>query len=177
MSWALAVTIPASFLKDMKSKMDTDKQKLFWIERVEELITMLADSTISELELTEAGTEIIIRRQPGMMMVSSSMQQNSMGQDTMPFAHGITGTPLKEDKSVAIVAPLTGVYYASPSPSTPPFVSVGDIVQVGQVVALVEAMKVFNEIQAEVSGRVTALVAPIGEVVQKGDVLIRIQVV
>ncbi len=87
-----------------------------------------------------------------------------------------SGTPIKEDKSVAIVAPLTGVYYASPSPSTPPFVSVGDIVQVGQVVALVEAMKVFNEIQAEVSGRVTALVAPGGEVVQKGDVLIRIQV-
>ena len=48
--------------------------------------------------------------------------------------------------------------------------------QVGQVVALVEAMKVFNEIQAEVSGHVTALVAPSGEVVQKGDVLIRIQV-
>jgi len=162
------------------SKMDTEEQKIAWIERVEELITMLADSTVGELELTEAGTEIIIRRQPGMMMVSSSMQQNSMGQATIPFAHGavgIPGTPIKEDKSVAIVAPLTGVYYASPSPSTPPFVSVGDIVQVGQVVALVEAMKVFNEIQAEISGRVTALVAPSGEVVQKGDVLIRIQVV
>lgn len=157
--------------------MDTDEQKISWIERVEELITMLANSTISELELTEAGTEIIIRRQPGMMMVSSSMQQNSMGQAAMPFSHGAVSTPIKEDKSVAIVAPLTGVYYDSPSPNTPPFVSVGDIVQAGQVVALVEAMKVFNEIQAEISGRVTALVAPSGEVVQKGDVLIRIQVV
>jgi biotin carboxyl carrier protein len=49
------------------------------------------------------------------------------------------------------------------------------MVQVGQVVALVEAMKVFNEIQTEVAGRVSALVAPNGEVVQKGDVLIRIQ--
>ena len=156
--------------------MDTDEQKITWIERVEELITMLAGSTISELELTEAGTEIIIRRLPGMLMVSSAMQQSSMGQVAMPFTHGAVGSPIKEDKSVAIVAPLTGVYYASPSPSTPPFVSVGDIVQVGQVVALVEAMKVFNEIQAEVSGRVTALVAPSGEVVQKGDVLIRIQV-
>ncbi len=76
--------------------------------------------------------------------------------------------------SVAIVAPLVGVYYASPSPSLPPFVSPGDIVQVGQVVALVEAMKVFNEIQAEVSGRVSALVAKSGEVVQKGEALIRV---
>ncbi len=155
--------------------MDTDEQKISWLERVEDLITILADSTISELELTEAGTEIIIRRQPGMVMVSSALQQSSMGQGTMPFTHGAMSNPVKEDKSVAIVAPLTGVYYASPSPSTPAFVSVGDIVQVGQVVALVEAMKVFNEIQAEVSGRVTALVAPSGEVVQKGDVLIRIQ--
>ena len=155
--------------------MDTDEQKISWLERVEDLITILADSTISELELTEAGTEIIIRRQPGMVMVSSALQQSNMGQGTMPFTHGAMGNPVKEDKSVAIVAPLTGVYYASPSPSTPAFVSVGDVVQVGQVVALIEAMKVFNEIQAEVSGRVTALVAPSGEVVQKGDVLIRIQ--
>jgi biotin carboxyl carrier protein len=67
------------------------------------------------------------------------------------------------------------VYYSSPSPSSPPFVSLGDLVQVGQVVALVEAMKVFNEIQAETAGRVVAMVAPNGEVVQKGDALIRIQ--
>src|SRR5947209_19399020 len=108
--------------------MDTHEQKISWIERIEELINVLEGSTIGELELTEAGTEIIIRRQPGMVMVSSSMQQNNMEQAAMPFAHGAAGfpgTPLKEDKSVAIVAPLTGVYYASPSPSTPPFVSVG----------------------------------------------------
>jgi biotin carboxyl carrier protein len=80
-----------------------------------------------------------------------------------------------EDTGVAIIAPLTGVYYSAPSPTSPPYVSVGDVVQVGQVVALIEAMKVFNEVQAEVAGRVSALVAPKGEVVQKGDVLIRIQ--
>ena len=147
-----------------------------WIERVENLITMLEGSTVSELELTEAGTEIIIRRQPGMVMVSAPMQQVAMGQAMFPSARGAGSPELKEDKSVAIVAPLTGVYYAAPSPTASPFVSVGDVVQVGQIVALIEAMKVFNEIQAEVSGRVTALVAPIGEVVQKGDVLLRIHV-
>ena len=153
--------------------MDTHNQRT-WIERIEDLVTMLEGSTVSELELTEGGTEIIIRRQPGMVMVSAPMQQMSMGQAAMPFARSMTPV-VKEDKSIAVVAPLTGVYYASPSPSSPPFVSIGDIVQVGQVVALVEAMKVFNEIQAEVSGRVTAIVATTGEVVQKGDVLIRVQ--
>ena len=158
----------------MKNKrMDTHSQAS-WIERIEALVTMLEGSTVSELELTEAGTEIIIRRQPDMVLVSAPVQQVSMGQAAMSIARGVAPVA-KEDKSIAIVAPLTGVYYASPSPTSPPFVSLGDIIQVGQVVALVEAMKVFNEIQAEVSGRVTAVVAPSGEVVQKGDVLIRVQ--
>src|SRR5260221_9240122 len=80
-----------------------------------------------------------------------------------------------EDRTLPIIAPLTGVYYAAPSPEEPPFVAVGDIVSAGQVVALIEAMKVFNEVQAEVAGRVTTIVAGNGNVVQKGDVLLRIE--
>ena len=155
--------------------MDTHEQKASWIERVEDLVHMLEGSSISELELTEAGTKIIIRRQPGMMMVSSPAHSASMGQPGVPVTPGTLAPATREDSDVAIIAPLTGVYYSAPSPTSLPFVSVGDMVQVGQVVALVEAMKVFNEIQAEVAGHVSALVAPNGEVVQKGDVLIRIQ--
>jgi len=79
------------------------------------------------------------------------------------------------DTSVPIVAPLTGVYYTAASPSTPPFINLGEVVHVGQVVALIEAMKVFNEINAEVSGRIVAVVAANGNVVQKGDVIMRIE--
>jgi len=156
--------------------MDTDEQKMSsWIKRVEDLVSMLEGSTIGELELTEAGTEIIIRRRPGMVMVSASTQLHSTGQPGVQLAPGAPVAPaVKEDSNVAIIAPLTGVYYSAPSPTSPPFVSVGDVVQTGQVIALVEAMKVFNEIQAEISGRVSELVATNGEVVQKGDVLIRI---
>jgi acetyl-CoA carboxylase biotin carboxyl carrier protein len=145
-----------------------------WIERVEDLIHMLEGSTIGELELTEAGTEIIIRRQPGLMTVSAPSQLSNTG---LPGVQVEAAHAAKTDGSVAIITPLTGVYYSSPSPSAPPFISVGDVVQIGQVIALVEAMKVFNEIQAEVSGQVSALVATNGEVVQKGDTLIRIQAV
>jgi acetyl-CoA carboxylase biotin carboxyl carrier protein len=155
--------------------MDTDKQHAAWLARVEDLINILEGTTVSELELTEAGTEIIIRRQSGMMMVAAPTQHASMAQVGVPVQPGVAAPAPKEDTSIAISAPLTGVYYASPSPSSPPFVSLGDMVQVGQVVALVEAMKVFNEIQAEAAGRVVAMVAPNGEVVQKGDALIRIQ--
>jgi acetyl-CoA carboxylase biotin carboxyl carrier protein len=145
-----------------------------WIERVKDLVNMLEGSSISELELTEAGTEIIIRRQPG-MMASAPIPSTSTTQVGVPITPGMAAFTAGEDTGVAIIAPLTGVYYSAPSPTSPPYVSVGDVVQVGQVVALIEAMKVFNEVQAEVAGRVSALVAPKGEVVQKGDVLIRIQ--
>jgi acetyl-CoA carboxylase biotin carboxyl carrier protein len=147
-----------------------------WIKRVEELITMLEGTTIGELELTEAGTEIVIRRRPDMMMVPVPAQKQNVVQSGIQ-PPGATPPPKKPkaDHGIPIVAPLTGIYYSAPSPALPPFVSPGDIVHAGQVVALVEAMKVFNEIQSEISGRVVALVATNGEVVQKGDALIRVE--
>ncbi len=155
--------------------MDEQDKKVSWIERVEALIHVLEGSTIAELELTEAGTEIIIKRQPHMMMVSMPVQQASMEHVGVPVTTGAVGHAVKEDSTVAIIAPLAGVYYSAPSPTSSPFVSVGDVVQAGQVVALVEAMKVFNEVQSEVAGRVTAIVASNGNVVQKGDVLMRME--
>ncbi len=152
--------------------MSTDEEKISWLKRVEDLIRVLEGSSIGELELTEAGTEIIIRRRPAMITVSVPTQQVTIGQ---PGVYLISGVAAKEEQGVAIPAPLTGVFYSAPSPTSPPFVTVGDIVEVGQIVALIEAMKVFNEIQSEVSGRVTAIVATNGNVVQKGDVLMRIE--
>lgn len=150
--------------------MDTHEQKVSWIERVEELIHILEGSSIGELELAERGMEIIIRRQPGMALVALPEQVSRAA----PVAGGRHVPGEKEDASVAITAPLTGVYYSASSPASPPFVSVGDVVQVGQIVALIEAMKVFNEVQAEVSGRVVKLPVKNGEVVQKGSALIRV---
>jgi biotin carboxyl carrier protein len=151
--------------------MDTQKQSS-WLERIEDLIHVLEGSTIGELELSEAGTEIIIRRSPDMVLVSSPRQGNT---GPLQLEAGNGEREQRNAQGVAIIAPLTGVYYSAASPTTPPFVAIGDIVQVGQVIALIEAMKVFNEIQAEVAGRVLALVGQNGQVVQKGDVLLRIE--
>src|SRR2546425_549820 len=114
--------------------MDTQKSPS-WLERVEDLVHVLEGSTIGELELSEAGTEIIIRRSPGMVLVSPP-RQGTWG----PFQlqEGSSGREQRGAQDIAAVAPLTGVYYASASPTSPPFVAIGDVVQVGQVVALVE---------------------------------------
>ena len=156
--------------------MEMQERELPWIKRVEELIQALDGSTVGELELSEAGIEIIIRRRPDMMLVASPVQAAQPAGSPQPLVLGGTKpVNVREDRSLPVTAPLTGVYYASPSPTAPPFVNVGDMIQVGQIVALVEAMKVFNEIQSEIAGRVVALVAQSGEVVQKGAPLLKVE--
>lgn len=153
--------------------MDINEREMPWIKRVEALIDALDGSTVGELELREAGTEIIIRRRPDMVLTSAPVQHVGASQ---PLAVGGTKAPAaREDLSQSVAAPLTGVYYSSPSPTSPPFVNPGDIIHVGQVVALIEAMKVFNEVQSDIAGRVVALPAKNGEVVQKGGALIKVE--
>jgi acetyl-CoA carboxylase biotin carboxyl carrier protein len=153
--------------------MDREKQAS-WLERVEEIAAALEGSTVGELTLTEGATEITIRRNPGMVMASVPTEVAFTGQ-TLHKAPAGKRAAKEADKSIAIVAPLTGVYYPSASPTTPAFVNVGDVIHVGQVVALIEAMKVFNEINAEASGRIVSIVPTSGAVVQKGDVLLRVE--
>src|SRR5436309_1366490 len=154
--------------------MDIEEHETPWIKRVEELIQALEGSTIGELELTEAGTEIIIRRRPDMMFTAPS-QELSLTQAGTLVTPGKGVQQVQEDRRLPILTPITGVYYSAPSPTSPPFVHHGDVVHVGQVVALIEAMKVFNEIQSEVAGRVVEIVAVNGDVVHKGDALIRVE--
>lgn len=80
--------------------------------------------------------------------------------------------PAEAPKGTPISSPMTGIFYASPSPSAPPFVSIGDTVAAGDVVGLIEAMKVFNEITSPVSGTVLEVKAESGQLVNPGEPLI-----
>ena len=157
--------------------MDRNKEKKsVWLERVEELIDVLEGSSIGELELTEGDIEIVIRRRPAMVLTAvPTTPQASIAQAVSSPANGHEAALPRADRSMSINSPLTGVYYSAPSPTMPPFVNIGDVVHVGQVVALVEAMKVFNEVTAEISGRVVSFVAKSGEVVQKGDKIMLVE--
>ncbi len=75
-------------------------------------------------------------------------------------------------RTVAVRSPLIGVFYRAPSPDADPFVEIGDLVEEGQTVCIVEAMKVFNEIKAEWRGRVVAIPAEDGKLVQAGEPLV-----
>lgn len=150
------------------------------MSRVKALAEALEGTDVSELDLTENGLRILIRRQSESVMVvpapvsASRARVNGAGHKrSLPKR---TEAPAAvAEPGIAIVAPLTGVFYASPSPSSAAFIEVGQPVQAGQVVCIVEAMKVFNEIKSEVSGTVVSIVAKNGQLVQKGEALIRVQ--
>ncbi|HEY7356819.1 MAG TPA: acetyl-CoA carboxylase biotin carboxyl carrier protein [Ktedonobacterales bacterium] len=163
------------------------------ITRVQLLVEAMENSDIGELELTEGGTRIQIK-------LASAVTPTVLSAPAMPFPAFAPGMlagsmptgganhapaasapakratrPPAAESGVAVTSPLMGVYYGAASPDSDPFVKVGDGVQVGQVVAIVEAMKVFNEVKSEVAGKVIAIPARNNELVQKGDALVRIQ--
>lgn len=143
------------------------------------LAEALEGSEVSELDLTEEGVRVHVRRRldaPVYMPAARAMAPAHRPARTATRRHSEAATaPKPAEAGVAIVAPLTGVFYGSPSPTSAPFAQVGETVQAGQVVCIVEAMKVFNEIKSEVSGTVLAIVAQNGQLVQKGEALIRVQ--
>ena len=82
--------------------------------------------------------------------------------------------PAEEEQGVAVTAPVVGVYYEGPAPGADPFIKVGQQVEKGQTLCILEAMKMMNEIEAPVSGQVVAIEAVPGELVSFGQTLVRI---
>jgi acetyl-CoA carboxylase biotin carboxyl carrier protein len=165
------------------------------IAHVQALVEAMENSSVAEIELTEGGTRIQIKRTAAVtpiVLSAPAMPFPAFAAGALPAAPaalpvsatnhappanaaGKRTTRPPADSGVAIPSPLTGVYYSASSPTSDPFVKVGEGVQVGQVVAIVEAMKVFNEVKSEVSGKVLSIPAKNGDLVQKGDALVRIE--
>ena len=103
------------------------------------------------------------------------MKTNVAPAAAMPAAAPASIEVVAEPEGTVIPAPMVGTFYESSSPEAAAYVKVSDTVSVGQTLCIIEAMKVMNEIEAEVSGTITAIVAKDGEPVQFGDTLFSIQ--
>ena len=154
----------------------TERQSL--VSRVKALAEALEGTDVSELDLTEDGVRIAVRRRldapvvaPAAPVAPTVRTVRARQNAAAPAA----SAPNPAEAGVAVVAPLTGVFYTSSSPTADPFIKVGDMVQAGQVVCIVEAMKVFNEIKSEIAGVIASIPAQNGQLVQKGDALVRIK--
>lgn len=128
------------------------------------LLEDLSGTTITRLELRHGDLHVSLRRAPGQVVAA-------------PVAHLPTATaePARPETWHTVAAPLTGIFYGRPSPDEEMYVQVDSPVEPDQIVGLIEAMKLFNEITADIAGTVREIVAENGALVEAGQVLMYVE--
>jgi acetyl-CoA carboxylase biotin carboxyl carrier protein len=142
---------------------------------IDRLGTLLEKSDLVEIEVQSGETGIILRKPAALapVVVSSGPGAAAADPGPAPAAPASSDPPAPAVKAVR--APLTGVFYSASSPTSPPFVTVGQKIEVGHVVGLIEAMKLFNEIKSDQAGRVVRIVAETGKLVKAKQTLIEVE--
>ena len=148
------------------------------IRKVKKLIELLEESGISELEISEGEESVRISRHPRMgvqapMTIAAPMVHAAPQAPAAPATSGAALATAKDDHTVT--SPMVGTYYSAASPGAKPFVEIGTEVKLGQVLCIIEAMKMMNQIESDKAGRVTAIIAKNGEPVEFGQPLFIIE--
>ena len=147
------------------------------IRKIKKLIELLEESGLAELEISEGEESVrIARYTQGPHAVTQGppavMQaQAAPAQAAAPPA----AAPAEQHDENLVTAPMVGTFYASPAPGAKPFVEIGQEVRVGQVLCVIEAMKMMNQIESERAGKVVAVLAKNGEPVEFGQPLFAIE--
>lgn len=139
-------------------------------EIIKKLIQMVKDEDISGLSIEEKGIKYEVRREKGHSVPISSAH-HPVSMPASKTESPLSASEKEDDGLVAITSPMVGTFYRSPSPEAPHFVEVGDEVEPGKVVCIVEAMKLFNEIESEVRGKIVKILAENGKPVEYGQKL------
>lgn len=145
------------------------------IRKVKKLIELLDESGIAEIEITEGEESVRISRH------SPNAPAAPVAIAAAPAPIAVAAAPIAvaapapaaepEEEGYAVTAPMVGTYYSSPSPGSPQFVQVGDRVNEGDTLCIVEAMKMMNQIEAEVSGTIKSIRVQNGDPVEYGQIL------
>jgi len=156
---------------DDKPTVDT-ADLLALIDRLEGL---LQSSQLSEIEVEAGGTALVLRM-PSALVPAGPIQVAAPAAAGLAqaSAEALTAEDGAKASGLAVLAPLTGLYYKSPSPGAEPFVREGGEVHIGQVIGLIEAMKLFNEIKSDVAGRVVRICIDDGGLVKAKQPLIEL---
>jgi acetyl-CoA carboxylase biotin carboxyl carrier protein len=142
---------------------------------IDRLEVLLQASQLAEIEVEAGGTALVLRSPaaiapPPAMTAASAPPATSAPAESAAHANEDEQAP----RTLAVLAPLTGLYYGSPSPGADPYVRAGSEVAVGQVIGLIEAMKLFNEIKSDAAGRVVRICVDDGGLVKAKQPLIEL---
>ncbi len=153
----------------------------FESDYIEKLAKIIADNDLTEISLEDGEQAITIRKDlPEVNMVASAPAVAAVPQSA-PVAPAQASAPAQapvakeEVKGKAITSPMVGTFYAASSPDAAPFVEVGSTVNVGDVVCIIEAMKLMNEIKAEQAGKVVQICVKNGDPIEFGQVLMYVE--
>jgi acetyl-CoA carboxylase biotin carboxyl carrier protein len=139
-------------------------------QELRELIAAIANTDVVELNLKNADFELAVKKNPG--VVTTVVSTNNVPQPVMVSAIDVVTAPATVDKKwVEVKSPMVGTFYRAPAPDEPSFASVGDRIAVGQAVCIIEAMKLMNELEAEISGQVMEILVENGQPVEFGQIL------
>jgi acetyl-CoA carboxylase biotin carboxyl carrier protein len=150
------------------------------LKELKEILQILEDQKITEFELEQEGTKLRVRRGEWKAAISSPL---AAGMD-VPAPHEVSletppvvpPAPSPVESGLTIVkSPIVGTFYRSPDPNSAPFVNIGDFVKIGQVLCIIEAMKLMNEIEAEVAGEIVKVHHETGQPVQFGEPLFTVR--
>ncbi|MGQ4661132.1 acetyl-CoA carboxylase biotin carboxyl carrier protein [Lysobacter sp. F6437] len=146
------------------------------LRKIKKLIDLLEESNLAEIEIKEGEESVRLARSPRGGAVAPMMQAapvQMQAQMPMPMhspvdaATGGSAKPADDLPAGHVLrAPMVGTFYTSPAPDKPPFVTVGQSVQAGETLAIIEAMKMFNPIEADVSGTVLKVLAESGQPIE-----------
>ncbi len=123
---------------------------------IERLVKILENSNVSEIEVTKfLGRKIRIAKSANNTMPSKIEHTAQLTKDKVESS--VTEDVKAKENLVAIKSPIVGTFYRSPAPDAPPYVDIGDVVKPGQAVCIVEAMKLMNEIESDVTGKIVKI--------------------
>jgi acetyl-CoA carboxylase biotin carboxyl carrier protein len=152
------------------------------LRKLKTLIDLVAESGIAEIEVTEGEDKVrIVKHNPALMSAPMAMPAPTYVAAPAPMTAASAGAPAaapapaapaeEEFKGNAVKSPMVGTFYRSPSPGAKAFVEVGQTVKPGDTLCIIEAMKLLNEIEAEVAGEVKQILAENGQAVEYGQPL------
>jgi len=148
----------------------------FETDYIEKLANILADTGLTEISLEDGEQAITLRKDVIVTSAPAAVAAPvAVSAPVVQASPASTETAAPEKKGTPITSPMVGTFYKSPSPDAEPFVAVGKTVKQGDVVCIVEAMKMMNEIESEVSGKVVEICVEDGQPVEFGQVLMYVE--
>ncbi|MFT6154677.1 MAG: acetyl-CoA carboxylase biotin carboxyl carrier protein [Bermanella sp.] len=141
------------------------------IQKIKDIIEIMESSSLSELEVSEGESRIFLKRQlTGQVILDTPLVQNS----SLQANNDVHNEAKPINKGHVVKSPMVGIFYTSPSPSSPTFAEVGKAVKKGEVICIIEAMKMMNQIEADKSGVIEAILADDGAPVEFDQALFTI---